>query len=75
MKRYTLEAQLFGKTVKFDESFKTRNSALDYIFDYLEDNYIFNTQVTEDYEVNDNKHDIRYITNNGCDFRITRVIF
>ena len=62
MKRYTLEAQLFGKTVKFDESFKSRNSAIN------------NTQVTDDYMVNDNKHDIRYITNNGCDFRITRVM-
>ena len=49
VKYYTLEAIVKGKEIKFDKVFDSRNSAIDYMFDYLERAYIFDKKIEEEY--------------------------
>ena len=71
-KGYSLEAVVEGKLIKFNRKFASRNSAIDYIFDYYYRHHLLNLKVNEEYFVNDNKHDIAYIYDYDNRFRISR---
>ena len=65
MKYYTLEAIVKGEPVKLKRSmFASRSEAINYMFDYYEDHYLYNLQVKEEYPICGNKHRIEYY----CDF-------
>ncbi len=65
MKYYTLEAIVQGRPVKLKRSmFTSRDEAINYMFEYYEEHYLYNLQVRDEYSVNDDKHRIEYY----CDF-------
>ena len=71
-KKYSLEAVVEGRLIRFNRKFKTRNSAIDYIFDYYIRHHLLDLKVNEEYFVNENKHDIAYIYDYDNRFRISR---
>ncbi len=73
MKYYTLEAIVQGRPAKLKRSmFASRTEAINYMFDYYEEHYLYNLQVNDEYSVNDNKHSIEYYCNFNNRFIITR---
>ena len=72
-KKYTLEAVVEGRLIKFQKLFKSRNSAIDYIFNYYDRHQLLALRVNEEYFVDENKHDIAYIYDYDNRFRISRV--
>lgn len=72
MKKYTLEAVVDGKFIRFNRTFKSRDEAINYIFRYYENHFMVNLKVNEEYYVNDNKHDIAYVYDYENRFRIVR---
>lgn len=73
MKYYTLEAIVQGRPVKLKRSmFASRTEAINYMFDYYEEHYLYNLQVRDEYPVNDNKHSIEYYCSFNNRFIITR---
>lgn len=73
MKKYILEAVVEGKYIKFHRSFKTRNSAIDYIFKYYSRHSLINLRVNEEYYIDEaNKHDVAYVYDYYNRFRIAR---
>ena len=72
MKKYTLEAIVGGNTVKFSKKFDSRDSAINYIFNYYNKRYIYNLCVNEEIEVKGDKHNIEYVCDNYNRFRIAR---
>ena len=74
MKYYTLEAIVQGRPVKLKRSmFTSRDEAINYMFDYYEEHYLYNMQVREEYPIEDNKHRIEYLCNFHNRFIITRI--
>lgn len=71
-KYYTLEAIVEGKLIKFDRQFKTRNAALNYIFQYYDRHCLVALRVNEEYFVDENEHDITYVYDYENRFRIAR---
>ena len=73
MKYYTLEAIVQGRPVKLKRSmFASRTDAINYMFNYYEEHYLYNLQVREEYPVDDNKHRIEYYCSFNNRFIITR---
>ena len=72
MNRYTLEAIVDGKYIKFNRTFKSRNEAIDYIFRYYDNHFLVNLSVKEEYAINGDKHDIAYVYDYYNRFRIAR---
>ena len=73
MKYYTLEAIVQGRPVKLKRSmFTSRTEAINYMFDYYEEHYLYNLQVRDEYPVDDNKHRIEYYCSFNNRFIITR---
>lgn len=73
MKYYTLEAIVQGRPVKLKRSmFASRTEAINYMFNYYEEHYLYNLQVREEYPVDDNKHRIEYYCSFNNRFIITR---
>lgn len=72
MKKYTLEAVVEGRLIAFHKQFKTRDSAMNYIFDYYY-RHLVNFKVNDEYFVDENnRHDIAYVYNYDNRFRIIR---
>lgn len=73
MKYYTLEAIVQGRPVKLKRSmFASRTEAINYMFNYYEEHYLYNLQVREEYPVDDNEHRIEYYCSFNNRFIITR---
>lgn len=72
MNKYSLEAVVEGRFIRFGKTFKTRSKAIDYIFNYYTRHQLLDLKVNEEYFVNDNKHDIAYIYDYDNRFRISR---
>ena len=74
MKYYTLETIKNGQTVKFNKKFNSRNSAINYAFAYFEKRlYNGNLQVEEEFDINNDKHNVEYVLDYFNRFRIARV--
>ena len=73
MKYYLLTAVVNGKPVKLKRAmFATRNEAIDYMFNYYEQHYLYSLQVEDEHIVGDNKHSIEYVCNFHNRFTVTR---
>ena len=72
MKKYNLHAVIDGQNVEFNRQFTSRGAALDYIFDFFASHGYADFAVNDEYEVNDNKHDIEYVYDYENRFRIER---
>lgn len=72
MNKYTLEAIVEGRLIRFHRSFKTRNDAINYIFRYYDRHSLVRLRVNEEYFINDNKHDVAYVYDYDNRFRIAR---
>ena len=74
MKYYTLEAINNGKTIKINRKFNTRNSAIDYAFNYFEKRFLNDgLQVEDEFDINDDKHNVEYVLDYNNRFRVNRV--
>lgn len=73
-KYYDLKAVINGESHRFSRHFSSREAAINYIFSYLERKNECNTQLEDEYEV-ENKHDIEYVFDYNNRFRITRVCY
>lgn len=73
MKKYILVAVVDGKNVSFDKKFKSRDDAIDYMFKYYTDHFMYNIQVEEEFAKGDDQHNVEYVCNNYNRFRIARV--
>ena len=74
MKKYTLEAVVDGKTVRFSKKFDSRNSAINFMFNYYNKRYMFNIRVNDEYAISGDKHNIEYVCDYSNRFRINRLI-
>lgn len=73
MKYYTLSAVVNGSNVHLKRSaFASRDEAINYMFKYYEDHYLYSLQVRDEHIVGDNKHSIEYVCNFHNRFTITR---
>ena len=73
MKYYTLEAIVKGRPVKLKRSmFASRDEAVDYMFNYFEEHYLYSLQVRDEYPIEDNKHKIEYYCDFNNRFIVTR---
>ena len=72
MKYYTLQAIINGERKDFSKQFASRQSAIDYMFNYLESAYIFEKQVEEEYAINGNKHNVEYVCDYNTRFIVNR---
>lgn len=73
MKYYTLEAIIEGKDIKFNKVFKTRLSAIEYMFKYYDKHYMYDLMVNEEFAIEGNKHNVEYVCDDYRRFRVNRV--
>ncbi|MCR4911777.1 MAG: hypothetical protein K5925_04570 [Bacilli bacterium] len=73
MKKYRLEAVIDGKFISFDREFGSRNSAIAYLYGYCDMHFIPEPVINDEYQIDDNKHDIEYMTDYDNRFRVTRI--
>lgn len=69
---YTLSGVLNGKRITFKKAFRSRNAAINYMFDYYENHCFYDFQVEE--EIVKSKHDIEYVYNYNNRFEVNRII-
>ena len=74
MKLYTLRGNLAGQPVVINKMFKSRNEAVDYMFEYSKKHYVFDLQIEEINEVYGDKHNLDYVCNNDNRFNVQRVL-
>ena len=75
MKYYILNAVVNGKDVHLKRAwFSSRQQAIDYMFDYYEKHFMYSLQVSDEYQIDGNKHNIEYVCNNYNRFTINRVV-
>lgn len=74
MKFYTLNAVIKGKPKKFEKLFNSRDEAIDYMFKYYDDHFIYGLEVQEEVSIDDDKHNVEYICDDYDRFRINRVV-
>lgn len=74
MKLYSLRGNLAGQPVVINKMFKSREKAVDYMFEYSRKHYVFDLQIEDIYEINNDKHNLNYICNNDNRFNVQRVI-
>lgn len=73
MKYYELHAIVNGEPIKLKKSvFFSRNDAIDYMFHYFNDHYLYNLNVTDEYRVHNDKHSIEYVCDFHNRFQVTR---
>ena len=73
MKYYTLRAVVNGSDAKLKRTlFASRSDAINYMFEYYEEHYMYSLQVEDEYPVNGDKHSIEYFCNYQNRFVITR---
>ena len=74
MKYYTLETINNGNTVRINKKFTSRDQAINYAFAYFERRYLNDSlQVSDEFAINDDKHDVEYVLDYYHRFRVNRV--
>ena len=74
MKYYMLRAIVDGRDVKLKRSyFTSRDDAIDYMFKYYKDHYIYGLEVNDEYAINGNKHNVEYVCDNYNRFTVERL--
>ena len=72
MNKYTLEAIVEGKLIRFHRQFHSRNDAINYIFSYYNRHQLVELKINDEYFIGNNKHDIAYVYDYENRFRIAR---
>lgn len=72
MKKYMLTAIINGKVKIYNQAFSSRSEAIDYIFSYYQ-KHNDNLRVEEEYYVNNDIHNIEYVSDYDNRFRIQRI--
>ena len=76
MKYYNLKAIVNGNPVRLKRTmFSSRNEAIDYMFKYYDNHYLYSLKVNDEHIVNDDKHDIEYVCDFHNRFTVTRCIY
>ena len=65
------DAYIRNEHVDIKKVFATRAQAINYMFDYYNNHYIYNVELEEEYP-QDNKHDIHYVIDQYDSFNVTR---
>ncbi len=74
MKHYILTAVVDGEDVKLRKSvFTSRDDAIDYMFNYYKNHFIYNLQVEDEHIIAGNKHSIEYVCDYYNRFTVTRL--
>ena len=68
---YSLTAIVNGENIKVKKYFKSRSEAINFMFDYYENNYLYNMQVEDEYEKA--KHIVEYVCDYNNRFTVARV--
>ena len=75
MKYYELSAVVDGDRVNLRKStFSSREGAINYMFKYFDEHYLYGLQVEDEHIVNGNKHSVEYVCNHYNRFTVTRQI-
>ena len=75
MKYYTLETVKNGSTALVNKKFNSRDEAINYAFEYFEKAlYNDSLQVEEEFNIDDDKHNVEYVLGYHNRFRINRVL-
>jgi hypothetical protein len=74
MKHYILTAVVEGEDVKLRKSvFTSRDDAIDYMFNYYKNHFIYNIQVEDEHIIAGNEHSIEYVCDYYNRFTVTRL--
>ena len=65
------DAYIRNEHVDIKKVFASRDEAINYMFDYYNNHYIYNVELLEEYPQT-NKHDIHYVINQYSSFNVTR---
>ena len=65
------DAYIRNEHVDIKKVFASRAEAINYMFDYYNNHYIYNVELEEEYPQS-NKHDIHYVINQYSSFNVTR---
>lgn len=69
-----LQAIVNGREVKLKRSyFTSRDEAIDYMFKYYEDHYMYGLEVNDEHMIGDNKHYVEYVCNFQNRFKVKRL--
>ena len=68
---YSLIMVVRGHGVRSKKIFKSRDAAINYAFKYFKNNYVYDSQVMDCYELH-NKHEIEYVLSDHNRFIIGR---
>ena len=66
------DAYIRNEHVDIKKLFASRNEAINYMFDYYNNHYVFNVELEDEYP-QENKHDIHYVLDQYSSFNVTRV--
>jgi len=67
------DAYMNNEHVDIKKVFTSRVEAINYMFDYYNNHYIYNVTLEEEYPQNNNNHDIHYVINQHNCFNVTRL--
>lgn len=65
------DAYIRNEHVDIDKTFASRVEAINYMFDYYNNHYIYNVELEDEY-AQKNKHDIHYVISQDNSFNVTR---
>ena len=65
------DAYIRNQHVDINKTFASRVEAINYMFDYYNNHYIYNVELEEEYAQN-NKHDIHYVISQDNSFNVCR---
>lgn len=71
-KHYVLEAVIEGRRINFNKEFDSRNDAMSYVFKYFASHGHEFMTINDEYYINNNKHNIEYVSDYENRFRIAR---
>ena len=72
MKVYKInDAYIRNEHVDIKKLFATRDEAINYMFDFYNNHYLYNVELEEEYPQS-NKHDIHYVIDQYDSFNVTR---
>ena len=73
MKVYKIkDAYIKNQHVDIEKTFTSRVEAINYMFDYYNDHFIYNVELEDEY-VQGNKHNIHYVISQDNSFNVVRL--
>ena len=74
MRVYKIEdAYVRNELVHIDKTFNSRVEAINYMFDYYNNHYIYNVELEEEY-AQGNKHNIHYVISQDNSFNVNSMV-